>query len=58
VRGTGGVEGAVWGAAEVVGAAREAVEVGEAGDGGAAQGRMVRSPEVVVKLPAPVPRAV
>jgi hypothetical protein len=39
--GTGGVEGATWGTAEVVDAAREASEVGEAGNGGAAQGRVV-----------------
>jgi hypothetical protein len=31
-RGTGGVEGAMWGATEVVGAARGAAEVSEAGD--------------------------
>jgi hypothetical protein len=35
------LEGATWGTAEVVGAAWEAAEVGEAGDGGAAQGRVV-----------------
>jgi hypothetical protein len=34
-RGAGGVEGAAWGAAKVVGGVRETVEVGEAGDGGA-----------------------
>jgi hypothetical protein len=32
VGGAGGVEGAAWGAAKVVGTARRAVEVGEAGD--------------------------
>jgi hypothetical protein len=31
-RGVGGVEGATWGTAEVVGDARETVEVGEEGD--------------------------
>jgi hypothetical protein len=35
------LEGATWGTAEVVDAAREAAEVGEAGNGGAAQGRVV-----------------
>jgi hypothetical protein len=38
-RGAVGVEGAAWSATEVVGGARETVEVGKAGDGGAAQGR-------------------
>jgi hypothetical protein len=33
--GTGGVEGTEWGAAEVMGAARGATEVGEASDKGA-----------------------
>jgi hypothetical protein len=50
-RGMGGVEGAAWGAAEVMGSARETVEVGEASDGGATQGRAVGPP-------APVPWAV
>jgi hypothetical protein len=35
-RGTGGVEVAAWGAAEVVSTARKAAEVTEVGDGGAA----------------------
>jgi hypothetical protein len=34
--GTGGVKGATWGAAEVVGAARQVAEVSEADNGGAA----------------------
>jgi hypothetical protein len=50
-RGAGGVEGTAWGVAEVVSGAWETVKVGEADDGGAAQGR-------VVGPPAPVPRAV
>jgi hypothetical protein len=51
VGGAAGVVDTAWGAAEVEGAAREVAEVGEAGDGGAAQGR-------VVGPPAPVPGAV
>jgi hypothetical protein len=40
---------------EVVGATREAIEVG---DGGATQGRAVGPPGLAVGPPAPVPRAV
>jgi hypothetical protein len=42
-------------AAEVVGATREAVEVG---DGGVAQGQAVGPPGLAVGPPAPVPKAV
>jgi hypothetical protein len=49
--GTGGVEVSTWGVVEVVGAVREAAEVSEVDDGGAAQGWAVGSP-------APVPQAV
>jgi hypothetical protein len=56
--GAGGVEDAAWGAAEVVGAAREAAEVGEVGNRGVVQGRVVRPPGVAVVPLAPVPRAV
>jgi hypothetical protein len=46
----GGVEGVVWGSSEVMGVAREAVEVGEAGDGGATQGRTVGPPAPVSRV--------
>jgi hypothetical protein len=52
--GTGGVEVAMWGAAEVVGTARKAAEVTEVGDRGAAQGRTVGPPVVAIRSPAPV----
>jgi hypothetical protein len=41
-----------------MGAAREAAEVGEAGDRGAVQGQTVGPPRVADKMPALVPRAV
>jgi hypothetical protein len=53
-----GIVDTAWGAAEVEGASREAVEVGEAGDRGATQGRAVGPPGVAVGSPTPVPRAV
>jgi hypothetical protein len=46
--GAGGVWGTTWGTAEVMGAAWGAIEVGEAGDEGAAQVLAVRSPKVPV----------
>jgi hypothetical protein len=48
VRGAGGVEGAAWDAAEVVGVARVGGKVGEAGDEGAAQVRAVGPPRVAI----------
>jgi hypothetical protein len=56
--GAAGVVDATWGSAEVKGPAWEAAEVGEAGDGGAVQGRAVRPPGLAIGLPAPVPGAV
>jgi hypothetical protein len=47
-RGAGGVEGNAWGVAEVVGAARGAAQVSEAGDEGVAQVLVVRPPRVLV----------
>jgi hypothetical protein len=58
VGGAAGVVDAAWGAAEVEGTAREVAEVGEAGNGGAAQGRAIGPPGVTVEPPAPVPGAV
>jgi hypothetical protein len=46
-RGVGRVEGTTWGTVKVMGAARGAVEVGEACDEGAAQGQAVRPPTFV-----------
>jgi hypothetical protein len=46
-RGASGVEDAVWGIAEVVGASRGAAEVGEVGDEGAAQGLATGPPASV-----------
>jgi hypothetical protein len=51
VGGAAEVVDAAWGAIKVEGTAQEAVEVGEAGDGGAAQGRAVGPP-------APIPGVV
>jgi hypothetical protein len=56
--GVGGVEGAVWGTAEIVGTARGVAEVGEVGDEGATQSRMVGPPGVAVGPPASIRRAV
>jgi hypothetical protein len=51
---TGGVEGAAWGASEVVDTARGAAEVSKAGDEGAAQGLAVSLPGLTVGPPASV----
>jgi hypothetical protein len=51
VGGAAGVVDAAWGATKVEGTARKVADVGEVGDGGAAQGQ-------AVGLPAPVPGAV
>jgi hypothetical protein len=58
VGGAAGVVDTAWGAAEVEGTAREVAEVGEAGDGGAVQGRAIGPSGVEVGPPAPVPGAV
>jgi hypothetical protein len=68
VGGAARVVDAVWGATKVEGATREVADVGEAGDGGATQGRAVGPPAPVpgavgppgltVGPPAPVPVAV
>jgi hypothetical protein len=58
MRGVGGVEGAVWDTAEIVGTARGVAEVGEVGDEGATQGRVVGPPGVMVGPPASIQRAV
>jgi hypothetical protein len=55
VGGATGVVDTAWGSAEVEGPAREAAEVGEAGDGGAAQGRVVGPPGLTVGPKAHVP---
>jgi hypothetical protein len=54
-RGSGGVEGTTWGAVDVVGAARGAAKVREAGDRGVAQGQAVKPPRVAAGPPAPIP---
>jgi hypothetical protein len=52
--GMGGAEGTAWGAPKVMGAARGAVEVGEACDEGVAWGLVVEPPRVAVGPPASV----
>jgi hypothetical protein len=58
MRGVGGVEGAVWDTAEIVGTARGVAEVGEVGDEGATQGRVVGPPGFVIGPPASVSGAI
>jgi hypothetical protein len=52
--GMGGVVGAAWGTIKIMGTARGAAEVDEAGNEGVVKGRAVRPPRLVVGPPGSV----
>jgi hypothetical protein len=54
VRSMGGVEGAVWGATEVMGARWGVAKVGEAGDEGIVQGLVVEPLRLTVRPPTSI----